>query len=70
MERVKVESSNIRSVGYDKETGVLEIEFSNDSIFQYDSIQPETHNALMTSKSKGKYFHNYIKNFHSSTRIK
>ena len=35
MERKKVSSSKIRTVGYDARTQTLEVEFNNGSVMQY-----------------------------------
>jgi hypothetical protein len=40
MERRKVNSDKIRSVGYDSSNQVLEIEFSDGSAFQYSRVSP------------------------------
>ena len=35
MERKRVNSSKLRSVGYDEKTRTLEVEMSNGQVFQY-----------------------------------
>ena len=59
MDRQPVESSNIKSIGYD--TGTLEIEFKSGGVYQYANVPLFHHVALMNTKSKGKYFHRFIK---------
>lgn len=44
-------ASNIRSVSYDAPSQVLEIEFSNGSIYQYSGVSPEVHRRFINSPS-------------------
>ena len=63
MERKKVESSQLESVGYDSQNNKLEIEFKGGSLYVYDNIEPEIHDALMKAESVGSFFiHNIKKN--------
>lgn len=61
MNRVQVMSSDLASVGYDKETQVLEIEFRNGTIYQYFNIPESIYSGLMSASSHGRYFAAYIK---------
>lgn len=61
MKRHYVESSLARSVGYNPETLVLEIEFRpNGMVWQYFGISETMYHEMM-SGSIGKYFNQYIK---------
>ena len=55
MNMTDVESSMIRSVGYDPETKVMRILFVKGKTFEYSSVPAEVHDELMTSGSKGSY---------------
>jgi hypothetical protein len=61
MERTPVSSSNIASIGYDKGTSILEIEFHGGSIYQYLSVPVEVYNSIMGASSHGKYLNQNIK---------
>ena len=61
MERQPVKSSNLRSVGYDKDNRVLEIEFNSGHIYQYSNVEKSRYEALMTAQSHGTYFDRNIK---------
>jgi len=61
MERQRVSSSNIASVGYDPTTLTLEVEFRSASVYQYFGVPDHTYQALMRAASKGSYFKDYIK---------
>ncbi len=60
MDREKVDSSNLESVGYSE--GVLEVEFKNGAIYRYFDVSSETFKELMNSDSLGKYFNSNIRN--------
>lgn len=53
MQRAPVQSSNVRSVGYD--AGVLEVEFSSGGVYRYAGVPEATYQALMKSPSIGRY---------------
>ena len=60
MERQKIFSSNIESVGYDENDMVLEIEFKNGSIYQYYNITATIYDGLMRAESIGKFLNSHI----------
>jgi hypothetical protein len=51
----------MRSVGYDQTSNVLEIEFSGGEVYRYFGVPSDVHRGLMTAKSAGRYFHEYIR---------
>ena len=55
MKRTRVTSSAVASVGYDPARQVLEIEFRSGNVYQYFSVPPEVHDALMRAPSKGRF---------------
>lgn len=61
MERTHVESSTLRSVGYDRDSLVLEIEFVNGNVYRYSSVPERVHDTLMRAPSKGTYFSQHIR---------
>jgi len=69
MDRESVNSSNLKSVGYDEATQILEIEFNTRKIYQYHRVPKEVYNGLMTSPSHGQYFHRFIKDKFYTTKI-
>lgn len=60
--REAVESSQIKSVGYNATLRVLEVEFKGGSIYQYYNVDAPIHADFMKAESKGKYFGAVIKN--------
>ena len=69
MYRQPVDSSNIRSVGYDDTIQVLEIEFHHGGAYRYLGVPPHMHQALMRAESMGTYFNQNIKPLYSFTRV-
>jgi len=69
MKREKVKSSNIKSIGYDEEKQILEIEFTSKIVYQFAKVSKRIYENLMNTDSKGTYFHKYIKNKYIYKRI-
>lgn len=67
MNRQYVNSSDIRSIGYENNT--LEIEFNSGGIYQYHGVPFDRYSNLLNSGSCGRYFHNFIKPFYTGIRI-
>lgn len=61
MHRQPVTSSNLRSVGYDEATSVLEIEFHSGGVYRYRNVPAHLHKSLMQAPSKGQFHHDFIK---------
>ncbi|MEC5341887.1 KTSC domain-containing protein [Brenneria populi] len=62
MQRKRVSSSELFSVGYDAENSVLEIELLNGNIYQYRGVARMIYEELMSSAVKSRYYARYIKN--------
>ena len=56
MERIKVKSSAIASIGYDAEKEILEIEFNTKEVYKYLKVKIEVYNELIKAESVGKHF--------------
>ena len=69
MFREAVQSTNIRSVGYEEATETLEVEFVNGSIYQYVNVPVNVHAEFMYASSKGRFHHLYIKDSYAHSRI-
>ena len=69
MERLRVESSNLESVGYDYKLGTLEIEFKVGSVYQYFNVPASDFDQLMATPSKGSYFDEHIKNNYQFQKV-
>ena len=70
MERTEITSSNIRSVGYDPDTLVLEIEFVAGPIYQCKGVPAYIFDDMFVAKSAGTYFAVAVKNKYPYERVK
>ncbi|MBI1886043.1 MAG: KTSC domain-containing protein [Chloroflexi bacterium] len=61
MIRQAVSSSNLRSIGYDPATALLEIEFQDGAVYQYFNVPEHIYRGLMGASSHGSYFHQFIR---------
>jgi hypothetical protein len=69
MRRKPVESSSIRSVGYDVKAWTLEIEFIDGDVYRYHPVPGGTYAALMRAPSKGRYVNYRIKPYYECEKI-
>ena len=61
MERMAVKSSNVISIGYDRNSGTLEIEFTGNTVYQYFEVPEHIYDELMAATSIGKFIAANIK---------
>ena len=61
MYRDPVSSTSLRSVGYNEEQQILELEFVYGGVYQYLDVPLEEYVALMSADSKGSYFTHNIR---------
>ncbi|AFZ09339.1 KTSC domain-containing protein [Microcoleus sp. F8-D3] len=66
---MSVDSEMARSIGYDEEEQVLQIEFSSGSVYQYSDVEPQIWESLQDADSTGKFFNSEIKGYYSSRRV-
>ncbi len=69
MDRKRVNSSKIRSVGYDERSQVLEIEFTTGQVLQYLRVSHETHRRLMAAPNPAAYYEDMIAEEFTSRRL-
>ncbi|MCM5678436.1 KTSC domain-containing protein [Schlegelella sp. S2-27] len=69
MHRDAVESSSLRSVGYDLRRQVLEVEFATGRRYQYLDVPPEAHDELMAAPSLGRYFNAFIRDRYEAVEM-
>jgi hypothetical protein len=70
MKHEPVVSSDLASVAYDKATRTLEIAFHSGGVYQYDGVPASVHVNLMNAPSKGRYFHQAIKDNYGFQRVR
>ncbi|WP_369123342.1 KTSC domain-containing protein [Methanococcoides alaskense] len=70
LERKSVKSSKVKSIGYDEDTCILEVEFNNSSIYHYHGVPLKLYNRLMNDSSKGRFMKNKIRYKYKNSCIK
>jgi len=70
MERKKVNSSNIRTVGYEASSQILEVELSDGTIWEYSRVPSEVHRRFMAAPTMISYYRDNIEEDYSRRRIK
>jgi KTSC domain len=61
MKTIAVDSTTLRTVGYDAERQLLQIEFQDRSLYQYFAVPAGLYEELMQAPSKGAYFNRSIR---------
>ena len=69
MERKRVYSSRLRSVGYDERLEILEIEMSNGTVYRYSKVSPEVHRRFMNAPNPATFFDDKIAEEYTSKRV-
>lgn len=69
MDRSSVASSNVASIGYDPQSGTLEVEFHTGAVYQYYGVPENIYDQLMQAASKGSFLNTYVKNAYSFSRV-
>jgi len=70
MERTKVDSNTILSIGYEPDAELLELEFTSGDIYDYHKVQPYLYLGLTSSNLKDVYFNKYIRDKYPVEKIK
>jgi hypothetical protein len=69
MDRQPVESSNLRSIGYDPQSSILEIEFNSGEIWDYPDFPCNLFEDFLGADSKGKFFHKFVRGQYHEYRV-
>lgn len=69
MNRDDVDSSNLKSVGYDPDSRTLEVEFHHGGIYQYFGVPAQVYESLMRSGSHGQFLAQRIKGVYGYSKL-
>ena len=69
MHRNLVNSSVLRSVGYDTANRTLEVEFHDGTVYQYYGVSAIVYRDLLAASSMGQYFAFFIKTTYRFERV-
>ncbi|HEX2787812.1 MAG TPA: KTSC domain-containing protein [Ignavibacteria bacterium] len=61
MKRQHVNSTSVRSIGYDEATKTLEVKFIDGDVYQYFKVPEKIYLDLLTASSIGAYLNKEIK---------
>jgi hypothetical protein len=70
MERKRVNSSKLRSVGYDEKTRTLEVEMAGGQVYQYVGVYPEVHRRFMAAPNPSAFFDDKIAEEYTAKPVK
>lgn len=69
MRRVGVESSVIRSVGYERETATMEVEFHSEKVYRYFAVPHAVYEGLLSAESVGAFFNQRVRDRYPEERV-
>jgi hypothetical protein len=69
MDRIAVESSDLRAVGYDELTSLLEVRFHDGRVYHYHGVPLHVFHALLEAPSKGRHFNAEIRRKYRAVRV-
>ena len=69
MDRVKVMSARIESVGYDEKEKILEVKFKAGGLYQYRDVPMVVYYELMHSGSMWRYLEENIKGVYKYSKV-
>jgi hypothetical protein len=69
MDRIPITSSHIQSVGFDRATLTLEVQFTSGRVYQYLDVPEPVYLGLMKAPSAGRYFLDRIRDTYRFTRL-
>lgn len=70
MRRKPVESTVIRSVGYERDTATLEIEFNSDTVYRYFAVPHSIYEELVVAPSVGAFFNERVRDRYPEERVR
>jgi hypothetical protein len=70
MRRRLVNSSSLRSLGYDPRSQTLEIEFHSGSVYQYFGVPRTVLEEMLAQPSLGTYFNAEIRDVYQCARVR
>jgi hypothetical protein len=69
MNKMYINSGDLKSIQYDEATGTLEVEFLSKEVFQYRSVPNDIYKNMLNASSKSRFFDDNIRNSFASEKI-
>jgi KTSC domain len=67
--RTPVDSTSVKSVGYDPDTGTLQVEFVHGGVYEYLGVPEKVHRELLEAESIGAYFTQYVRDRYFTRKL-
>jgi hypothetical protein len=67
--RQVIASSSLRSIGYDRATHTLEVEFLNGGVYRYASVPDSVWFELRHADSKGRFLRERVRDHFAAQRV-
>ena len=64
-----VQSSHIKSLGFDPRTNTMAVQFREGGIYHYHATPPQLYEEFLAAPSKGKFFRSAIKSRFRSAKV-
>lgn len=69
MKRRPVESTSLRTAGYDAARRILDVEFHTGRLYRYFAVPQEVYTGLLQAPSKGRYYNAVIRDHYEYERL-
>jgi hypothetical protein len=69
MERSPVNSSQMKSLGYDARRKILEAEFATGAVYRYFNVPASVYRAMLDADSIGAYFNKHIREGYAYMKV-
>jgi len=69
VERTRLHSPGLRAVAYDAVRRLLEIEFPDGSVYQYERVPPDLYRRFLASSSQRSFFEDHIEEAYARRRV-
>lgn len=70
MERKRVSSGTLRSIGYDERSRTLEVELTGGTVLQYSGVAPEVYRRLLNAPTMASYYRDEIEETFTAKRVR
>jgi hypothetical protein len=69
MRRTHIDSTSLKSVGYEPATRTLEVEFHGGRVYRYSEVPPRRYRDLLEAESAGRFLNREIKGVYPCTPV-
>lgn len=69
MRRTVIDSTSLKSVGYEPSSHTLEVEFQGGRVYRYFGVPPRRYRALLEADSAGRFLNTEIKGVYQCAQV-